>query len=111
MRMERLIRPGRLVFMALVTAILVAVCAVTLYKLQIVEGRAYYEESRNNIVSEVRVPAARGSILDRYGRLLVENRVCNNLLIDEGELFGDRSDEAIAAANATILQLIQTIRE
>lgn len=108
--MEKLIRPGRLAFMALATAALIAVSAVTLYKLQIVEGRAYYEESRNNLVSTARVPAARGSIMDRYGRVLVENRVCNNLLIDTDELFGDRSDEAIAAANATILTLVDTIR-
>ena len=108
--MERLIRPGRLAFMAVITAALVAVSVVTLYKLQIIDGRAYYEESRNNIVSNVRVPAARGSIMDRYGRVLVENRICNNLRIDADELFGDRSDEAIAAANATILTLVNTIR-
>ncbi len=109
--MEKLVRPARLTFLSFITAALVVVMAVTLYKLQIIEGRAYYEESRNSIPSLVRVPAARGSIMDRYGRVLVENRVCNNLLIDESELFGDGSAEAIARANATILELVNTITE
>ena len=95
--------------MAAVTLVLMIICAVALYKLQIIEGRAYYEESRNNIVSTVRVPAARGSIMDRYGRVLVENRVCNNLLIDEKKLFPDREPETIAKANATILELCNTV--
>ena len=107
--MEKLIRPLRLAVMALITAALIAGSVVILYKLQIVEGRAYYEESRNSIVSTVRVPAARGSILDRYGRVLVENRVCNNLRIDEKKLFGDLSDEAIAGANETLLRLASAV--
>ena len=69
--MEKLIRPVRLAVMAVVTVLLVAVSVVTLYKLQVVEGRAYYEEGRNNIVTNKRVTAARGSIIDRYGRVLV----------------------------------------
>ena len=87
--MEKLIRPVRLAVMAVVTVLLIAVSVVTLYKLQVVEGRAYYEESRNNIVTNKRVTAARGSIMDRYGRVLVQNRVCNNLIIDTVELFRD----------------------
>ena len=109
--MEKLIKPARLALMAIITVALIAVSAVTLYKLQIIEGRAYYEESRNNIVSTVRVPAARGSLMDRYGRVLVENRICNNLLIDEKDLFPDSAPETIAKANATILELANTITE
>ena len=107
--MEKLIHPGRLALMALITAALIVVSMVTLYKLQIVEGRAYALASQDNIVSELRIPAARGSIMDRYGRVLVENRICNNLLIDVDDLFGDYSEEAITKANATILTLATTI--
>ena len=108
--MEKLIKPARLAFMAIITIALIAVSAVTLYKLQIIEGRKYYEESQNNSVSFPRVPAARGSILDRYGRVLVENRVCNNLLIDEKDLFRD-DDPDWVNANATILRLVSTTLE
>ena len=47
--------------------------------------------------------------MDRYGRVLVENRTCNNLLIDTDSLFGDQSAEDIQKANATILTLVNTI--
>ncbi|MBQ2618526.1 MAG: hypothetical protein IJG08_03500 [Oscillospiraceae bacterium] len=102
--MEKFVSHGRLAFMALVTAALIAVSLMSLYKLQIVEGQAYYEESRNNIVTTQRVSAARGNILDRYGRVLVENRVINDLVIDEGDLFRD-DDPDYVRANATILRL------
>lgn len=103
--MKQLISPGRLLFLGLVTAALVVLYVCTLYKLQIVDGNDYYEASTNSIVSEESVIAARGNILDRYGRLLVSNRNCNNLLIDADELFPDDSAETIARANATILEM------
>lgn len=106
--MEKLIKPARLAIMALVTVVLVAVCVITLYKLQIIEGGNYYDESRNSIVTKKTVAAARGSIMDRYGRVLIENRVCNNLVIDSVDLF--RSDDPdFINANANILRLAQTI--
>ena len=106
--MEKLIRPARLVVMAIVTVLLIAVSVVTLYKLQIVEGKAYFEESRNNNVTIKRVNAARGSLMDRYGRVLVQNRVCNNLIIDTVELFRD-DDPDYVRANANILSLVNAV--
>ena len=108
--MEKLIKSARLAVMGLVTLAMLAVAAVTLYKLQIIEGQAYYEESRNNVTSYQRVAAARGSIMDRYGRVLVENRVCNDLVIDINDLFRE-DDPDYANANAAILTLVNTLRE
>ena len=108
--MEKLVKPFRLAILALVTAGLTAGIVIALYKLQVVEGRAAYEESRNNIVSTQRVSAARGSIMDRYGRVLVENRVSNDLLIDEKDLFRD-DDPDFVRANATILKLCTMVTE
>ena len=107
--MEKLINPGRMAFLAIVTFLLTVVFGVTLYNLQIVKGNEYYEASRNDVVSDVRVNAARGNLYDRYGRILVENRTCNNLLIDTDKLFGGGSAEEIAQANAHILDLVNTI--
>ena len=106
--MEKLVKPARLAVMAVIAAAVIAVCVVALYKLQIVEGRAYYEESRNNIVTNKTVAAARGNIMDRYGRVLVENRVCNNLVIDTVDLFRE-DDPDFVKANANILLLARTI--
>ncbi len=106
--MEKLIRPARLAVMAIVTVLLIVISVVTLYKLQIVEGKAYFEESRNNNVTIKRVNAARGSLMDRYGRVLVQNRVCNNLIIDTVELFRD-DDPDYVRANANILSLVNAV--
>ena len=105
--MRKLISTGRLLFLALLFISVLVVFFVTLYKLQIIEGNQNYEESINSIVSEEDIVAARGNIMDRYGRLLVSNRNCNNLLIDDDELLmGDLDNNE---ANAVILQLCQII--
>ena len=47
--MKRLVSSSRLAAFALVVVLLIALCAGTLYKLQIIEGAAYYEESQNSL--------------------------------------------------------------
>jgi penicillin-binding protein 2 len=106
--MEKLISPIRLAAMVIALALLIVIYVVALYKLQIVEGARYYEESINSKVTEETVSAARGSILDRYGRVLVTNRTCNNLVINVQELLYDRSDEE---ANAIILEMCSFMDE
>ncbi|HHU21935.1 MAG TPA: penicillin-binding protein [Clostridiales bacterium] len=101
--MYRLIKPGRMAACVLLLVVLIIIYVVALFKLQIVEGAAYYERSRNNIVTNQVVPAARGNILDRYGRLLVSNRTCNNLVVDTKELF-EQEDP-----NAIILQMVELV--
>ena len=110
--MKKLISPGRLAFLGILLAAVLVLYVTTLYKFQIVEGNANYEASTNSIVSEETVIAARGNILDRYGRLLVSNRNCNNLLIDSSELFPyDDVNENNAFANDAILRMCAIITE
>ena len=110
--MKKLVSPGRLVFLGIILAAVLALYFTTLYKFQIVEGTANYEASTNSIVSEETVIAARGNILDRYGRLLVSNRNCNNLLINSSELFPYNDvDENNAFANEAILRMCAIITE
>lgn len=101
--MDRIIKRGRLIFLILLIIALTVTYAVALYKLQIVEGARYYEQSQNSIVTTQTVTAARGNILDRYGRVLVSNRTCNNLTINTTELF-EQEDP-----NAIILELCETV--
>jgi penicillin-binding protein 2 len=101
--MKKLVKPGRLAFLAVFITTLCVVYAVFLYKLQIVEGAAYYEQSQNSIVTTQTVTGARGNILDRYGRVLVSNSICNNLIIDDVELF--KQDDP----NAILLQLARAV--
>ena len=65
--MKKLVSTGRLFAFGVLVVALIALCVATLYKLQIIEGAAYYEESQNNQASNQTVTAARGNILDRYG--------------------------------------------
>lgn len=103
-----LIKKQRLIGLAAVFAVLLTVYVVALYKLQIIEGEKYYEESRNNMVTTSTVTAARGNILDRYGRVLVTNKSCYNLTINTDELF---PNDGSVDSNATILKLVNMIRE
>lgn len=109
--MDRIIKPARLASLIILMVLLSAITMTSLYRLQVVEGASYAAQAKDSIVSTITIPAARGNILDRYGRVLVTNRTCNNLVINTGELFGDGSPEAIAAANATLLELVEAVTD
>lgn len=101
--MEKPIKPGRVTALACILMLLVIVFVVALYKLQIVDGKAYYEENRNSVASSQTVEAARGSILDRYGHVLVSNTSCNNLVFNPDDLF-EQDDP-----NGILLQMARTV--
>ena len=64
----------RTLTVAAVLAVLLAVFAGVLYYLQIVRGEEYRAASTVRNVNVETVEAARGELLDRYGRTLVSNR-------------------------------------
>ena len=97
--MRKLLSTPRLVILIMTFVVFMSIYVVALYKLQIIEGAKYYAQSQNSITTEKVVPAARGNLLDRYGRVLVSNTACNNLSIDTTELF-ERDD-----TKAVILEL------
>lgn len=103
-----IIKKDRIAVLAAVLAVLLVVYIIALYKLQIIEGEAYYEESRNFSTTTSTVIGARGNILDRYGRVLVTNKSCYNLVINTNELFP--SDGSVDS-NKVILELINMVRE
>ena len=101
------IKTSRVVAFGLIVALLIALCVGTLYQLQIINGAAYYDASQNNNVTYPAVKAARGNILDRYGRVLVSNRECYNLVINTTRLFGDEVDDP----NAVILEMVNIVED
>ena len=103
--MKHLVKPGRAAAMAIILSVLMVVYLVFLYQLQIVQGEEYYSRANAITKSERRVTAARGSILDRYGRVLISNKECYNLTIDVTKLFN--SDDP----NATILELVGLVNQ
>jgi len=107
--MNKTTNGARLAVFFMITIALTAVYITTLYKLQVIEGDAYYEQSKNNIVSHETVLAARGSLMDRYGRVLVTNRVCNNLYIEPNEMFYTDGNVDHEKANSSVLELATTV--
>jgi penicillin-binding protein 2 len=53
---------------------LLSICVFRLYNLQIVHGDYYYERAINQRLRTLSIPAPRGSILDRNGKVLVDSR-------------------------------------
>ena len=94
--MYKLIKPGRVTALAVIFTVIMIVYLVFLYNLQIIQGEAYYNRA-NEIITETKtVTAARGNIMDRYGRILVSNKECYNIKIDTTKLFaGDDPNQVI----------------
>ena len=102
--MKKLVKPGRITALAVILVVLLGIYGYFLYQVQIVEGTERYN-SATAITKDTRVvTAARGNILDRYGRLLVSNKECYNLVIDSTKLFANDDP------NEVILELIEMVR-
>ena len=101
---SRLLKPGRLAALAVIAIVLLSVYMYFLYQLMIVRGEEYYNRANELSVTKRTVTAARGNILDRYGRVLVSNAECYNLKIDTDKLFANDDP------NAVILELVSMVR-
>ena len=103
--MNRLIKSGRLIAMAVLMAMILSIYLFFLYRLQIIEGEKYYNQSNEITETQRTITAARGNILDRYGRVMVSNKECYNLKIDNVKLF------ASADPNGRILELVRMVQQ
>lgn len=61
--------------------ILLTILGVRLYYLQIVKGEYYEERAENQRIRLIPIPAPRGAILDRNGKLLVDSRPTYNVTL------------------------------
>lgn len=102
--MYKLVKPGRVFALTVIFFVIIFVYLVFLYRLQIIEGEKYYNQSNEISTEEKTVTAARGNILDRYGRILISNKECYNIKIDTTKLFA--SDDP----NRVILELVNMVR-
>jgi penicillin-binding protein 2 len=59
-----------------------------LWYLQVLSGDRYLDEARNNQVREIRTQAPRGDIIDRNGKVLVDNRTALALQVQPTRLPG-----------------------
>lgn len=68
--------------------ILFAILLTRLWYLQIIHGMEYTTLSQKNSIKLIRLHSARGEVMDRHGKVLIENRPAFNVLIfrsGEGE--------------------------
>ncbi len=72
---------ARITTIHIVAFILLAVLGVRIYYLQIVQGQYYSDRAENQRIRLIPIPAPRGAILDRNGKLLVDSRPTYNVVI------------------------------
>ena len=95
----------RTLIISILLALLLIGFVMVLYHLQIVKGDEYRSASTVKIANTVTVEAARGELLDRYGRSLVGNRATYEITLNSS-LMG-----AEAERNANLMELITICRE
>jgi penicillin-binding protein 2 len=72
---------ARVTTIQVVAFILLAVLGVRLYYLQITKGAYYAERAENQRVRFIPIPAPRGAIFDRNGKILVDSRPTYNVVL------------------------------
>jgi len=84
----------------LIAFILLGILGVRLYYLQMVKGQFYSDKAENQRVRLIPIPAPRGAIFDRNGKLLVDSRPTYNVVIsNEGFKTVDPADRVDAYAD------------
>jgi penicillin-binding protein 2 len=66
--------PARIRAVQIVVLALLSICVARLYNLQVVDSDYYHERAINQRLRTLSIPAPRGAILDRHGRVLVDSR-------------------------------------
>src|SRR3954471_11195170 len=84
----------RLGVVAIVVVSLFAALLARLWYLQVLAAPQYRVQADVNRVRTIYTEAPRGRILDRQGRILVDNRVSDAVVVNREEL-GKRRDEVI----------------
>lgn len=72
---------GRIVIIHVFAFLLLTVLGVRLYYLQIQKGEIYQERAENQRIRLIPIPAPRGTIFDREGKILVDSRATYNITL------------------------------
>ena len=76
----------RIVTIQAIAFVLLAVLGVRLYYLQVVKGDQYAERAEEQRIRRLPIPAPRGAILDRNGKVLVDSRPTYNIILSRDAL-------------------------
>src|SRR5882757_1972293 len=78
-----------------IVVILLTVLGVRLYFLQIVKGEYYAGKAENQRIRKIRLPAPRGAIFDRNGKLLVDSRSTYNVTLASDAIKNINTNERV----------------
>jgi penicillin-binding protein 2 len=88
---------ARVTVIQVLSFVLLAILAARLYHLQIVRGDHFSERAESQRVRYIPIPAPRGAIFDRHGRILVDSRPTYNVVLSNEPLkkidVNDRIDD------------------
>ena len=79
---------ARLRFIQVLVIAMLSLLSIRLYVLQVVRGERYTEIAENQRRRRLPIPAPRGRILDREGRLLVDSRPIYNVILSREDVKG-----------------------
>jgi penicillin-binding protein 2 len=83
---------------------LLGICVLRLYNLQVVHGDYYRDRAINQRLRTLAIPAPRGTILDRYGRVLVDSRPIYDVVLQREK--GKAADlDGLSAQLPTVLNI------
>jgi penicillin-binding protein 2 len=82
----------RLRLIQVLVVVLVSVLAVRLYMLQVVNGLRYADVAENQRIRLLPIPAPRGVIFDRNGKILVDSRPIYNVILSREDIKGKDLD-------------------
>src|SRR6476646_11599638 len=79
---------ARLLFLQALVLTMLAALGVRLYVLQVVRGDRYAEIAENQRRRRLPIPAPRGVIFDREGRVIVDSRPTYNVILTREDVKG-----------------------
>ncbi|MGB9178714.1 MAG: penicillin-binding protein 2 [Pyrinomonadaceae bacterium] len=102
---------ARLRAVQMIVFILLIALGARLYQLQVIKGEYYAERAANQRIRVLPVPAPRGTILDRYGRLLVDSRPVYDLILSREDMQGRNFNKLVEPLAAGLLIDPEYLRE
>ena len=72
---------ARIVAIHIIAFVLLTLLGIRLYYLQVVQGQYYSDRAENQRIRYIPIPAPRGAIFDRNGKILVDSRPTYNVVL------------------------------
>lgn len=86
---------NRNAILGIVTVLIGSIYIITLFNIQVIDGKAYREKSEKKMLRNETIAAARGEITDRNGVILATNKLSFNLLLYKVKVTNDEQNTAI----------------